>query len=49
MIDGKVWIQKNETDQPIARELEQAGIPREAIVLGLQRPDRRLFTDYAAA
>lgn len=49
IIDGKVWIQRNETDQPIARELMEAGIPRECIVLGLQRPDRRQFTDYAAA
>lgn len=49
LIDDKVWIQKDNTDLPIARELEQAGIPKSAIVLGFQQPNMRQYTDYAAA
>jgi hypothetical protein len=49
ILEEKVWLQRNETDQPLADELAQAGIPRERIVLGFQRPDRRQFTEYATA
>jgi XisI protein len=47
--DGKIWLQENRTDILIARELVQRGIPKEEIVLGLQPPEMRPFTEYAAA
>jgi hypothetical protein len=47
--DGKVWIQHNGTEEDVAQELLDAGIPRDAIVLGLFSPQMRAYTDYAAA
>ncbi|MBD0307672.1 MAG: XisI protein, partial [Microcoleus sp. T1-bin1] len=36
--DGKVWIQRNQTDELIAEELVLMGVAREDIVLGVQPP-----------
>ena len=33
IIDGKIWIQYDGTDRPIAEELVRAGVPKEDIVL----------------
>jgi hypothetical protein len=49
IIDGKVWIQHDGTNRPVADELLAAGIPREDIVLGFQPPDLRKYTDFAEA
>lgn len=46
IIDEQVWIQANNTDQLIAEELVNAGIEPDKIVLGLQHPEVRRFTDY---
>jgi hypothetical protein len=46
IIDGKVWIQFNGTDQPIAEELVAAGVPKEDIVLAEKPADVRPFTGY---
>ncbi len=45
--DGKVWIQHDGTEDGIAEELVQAGIPRSDIVLGFKPPHVRPLTDYA--
>jgi hypothetical protein len=47
--DGKIWLQQNLTDQNPAEELVNMGVPRENIVLGLQAPFKRQFTDYGVA
>lgn len=47
IIDGKVWIQFDGTDRPVADELEAAGIPKEDIVLAEVPPDVRHHTGYA--
>ncbi len=49
IIDGKVWVQRDGTEDGVAGELEEAGIPRTDIVLGFQEPAVRHLTDYAAA
>lgn len=49
IINGKVWIQRDGTEDGIARELEQAGIPKDRIVLGFKRPEIRKYTEYAVA
>lgn len=49
IIDGKVWLQRDDTDYQIAKELEKAGIPKDKIVLGFQLPEIRPFTEYAVA
>jgi hypothetical protein len=45
--DGKIWIQHNGTEDRIAEELVDSGVPKEDIVLGFHAPYRRQFTDYA--
>jgi len=47
--DGKIWLQQNLTDQDPAVELVKMGVPREDIVLGLQPPYKRQYTDYGVA
>jgi hypothetical protein len=47
--DGKIWLQQNLTDQNPAEELVEMGVPREDIVLGLQPPYKRPYTDYGVA
>ncbi len=49
IINGKVWIQADNTDLVIAHQLESAGIPKSDIVLGFQPPEVRPYTDYAVA
>lgn len=47
IIDGKVWIQRDGTEDGIAYELEEAGIPKHDMVLGFQDPAVRQYTEYA--
>lgn len=49
MIDGKVWIQMDGTEDGIAQELVQSGIPKEDIVLGFHEPSIRPHTGFAIA
>ena len=49
IINGKIWIQHDGTDRPIAEALVEAGVPREDIVLGFQPADVRKWTDFAVA
>ena len=47
IIDGKFWIQYDGTDRPVVDELEEAGVPKDDIVLAFQPPERRPHTGYA--
>lgn len=47
IIAEKVWIESDGTEQGIALELLQLGIPKEDIVLGFIRPNRRHLTDFS--
>ena len=49
IINGKVWLQADNTDFVIARDLERAGLSKNEIVLGFQEPKVRPYTEYAAA
>ena len=49
IIDGKIWIHRDGTEDGIAGELEEAGVPKSDIVLGFHEPDVRPYTGYAAA
>jgi len=49
IIGDKVWIQRDGTEDGTAYELEQAGIPKDRIVLGFHEPDVRQHTGYAVA
>lgn len=44
--DGKIWLQRNQTDRRIAGELVEMGVPKEDIVLGLQPTYARQYTGY---
>jgi len=49
VVDDKVWIQRDGTEEGIALDLENAGIPKEHIVLGFKPPEVRPLTGYAVA
>ncbi len=49
IVDGKFWIQYDGTEYGIARELRDAGVPQDHIVLGFHSPEMRQYTEYAAA
>jgi XisI protein len=49
IVDGKVWIQKDNTEDGVAVELVQAGIPKSHIVLAFRPPEVRKHTEYAVA
>lgn len=45
--DDKVWIQHDGTEDGIANELVEAGIPRDHIVLAFKPPEIRPHTGFA--
>lgn len=47
LVDRKVWIQHDGTEDGIANELVAAGIPKEHIVLGFRPPEQRKYTEFA--
>lgn len=49
IIDDKIWLQANYTDENIAEDLVMEGIDRKDIVLGLQPPFVRPHTAYGVA
>jgi hypothetical protein len=49
LIAGKCWIQRDGTEHGIARDLEEAGIPKSHIVLAFKAPELRPHTGYAVA
>lgn len=49
IIDGKVWIQHDGTEDGIAEELVKGGIPKEHIILAFKPPEIRLLTGFAVS
>jgi hypothetical protein len=49
IMGDKVWIQMDGTEDGIAQELIQSGIPKEDIVLGFHEPEVRKYTGFAVA
>jgi hypothetical protein len=49
IIDDKLWIQRDGTENGIAKELVKAGIPKDKIVLAFRPPEIRQHTEYAVA
>jgi len=47
IIDGKVWIQHDGTDRPVADELIEAGIPQQEIVLAWHPRELRHLPGFA--
>ena len=46
-IDGKIYIQQNNTEISIAERLVELGIPKDKIVIGFHSRFKRQFTDYS--
>ncbi|MCL4835224.1 MAG: XisI protein [Caldilineaceae bacterium] len=47
IIDEKIWIQRDGTQEGIVNELLSAGIPKEKIVMGFRSPAHRTLTELA--
>lgn len=45
--DGKIWLQHNGTENDIAQELVDMGVPKSDIVIGFHSAFKRQFTEYA--
>ncbi|HAN75147.1 MAG TPA: XisI protein [Planktothrix sp. UBA8407] len=49
IIEGKIWIHRDGTEDGVANDLLEAGIPKERIVLGFKSPQVRPLTGFAIA
>jgi XisI protein len=49
IVEDKLWIQHDGTEEGIALELVAAGIPKEHIILGFKSMERRKLTDFAVS
>jgi hypothetical protein len=49
IVDGKLWIQRDATEEGVVDALLEANIPKEHIVLGYRSPFIRQFTEFAVA
>ena len=47
IINGKIWIQRDGTEDGIATDLLAAGVPKSDIVLAFHPPEIRQHTDFA--
>jgi hypothetical protein len=47
IINGKIWIQRDGTEDGIATDLLAAGIPKEQIVLAFKPEPIRPYTEFA--
>lgn len=49
IINGKLWIQRDGTENGIANELVRSGVPKDHIVLGFRSSEIRKHSGFAAA
>lgn len=49
ILDNKLWIQHDGTEEGIAFELVAAGIPKEQVVLGFRTLEQRKHTEFAVS
>jgi len=49
LINEKIWIQSDGTENGIATDLVEAGVPKSDIVLGFRPQKLRKYTDFAVA
>lgn len=47
IVDDIIWIEQDGTEYGVARELRDAGVPREQMVLAFHPPSLRVHTGYA--
>ena len=46
IIDGKIWVQYDDTEDGVAMDLLNAGVPKEDIVLGFRPAEVRPYTGF---
>ncbi|GAB4209004.1 MAG: hypothetical protein Fur006_68370 [Coleofasciculaceae cyanobacterium] len=46
IIDGKLWIQHDGTEEGVANELVELGVPKQDIVLAYHTPSARTYTEF---
>jgi hypothetical protein len=44
---GKIWVQHDGTEDAIADQLVEKGVPKQEIVLAYHAPNVRKYTDFA--
>ncbi|MBW4676259.1 MAG: XisI protein [Desmonostoc geniculatum HA4340-LM1] len=49
LINSKIWIQYDDTEEGVVTDLMEAGVPKEDIVLGFRHPKVRQHTGFAVA
>ena len=49
IINGKLWIQQDKTEEGVLEELLDAGIAQDAIVLGFKPEEQRKLTEFAVS
>lgn len=49
IINNKIWIQCDNTEEGIANQLVSAGISKSDIILGFHEPEIRKYTGFAVA
>lgn len=49
LIDGKLWIQHDGTEDGVAEDLVAAGVPKHSIVLAFRPASLRALTEFAVA
>ncbi len=47
LIDGKIWVQYDQTEEGVATDLLEANVPKDDIVLGFHPPNVRKYTEFA--
>ncbi|NES19826.1 MAG: XisI protein [Symploca sp. SIO3E6] len=49
VVEGKFWIERDDTEEGITQDLLDCGVPKEDIVLAFYHPEDRKMTDFAIA
>lgn len=47
IVNGKIWIEEDMTEEGLANDLVEAGVPKEDIVLAFNPPELRYRTEFA--
>ncbi len=47
LIEGKIWIQQDGTEEGLANQLVERGVPKQDIVLAFDPPNLRQYTGFA--
>ncbi|MBP0017626.1 MAG: XisI protein [Cyanobacteria bacterium SBLK] len=49
VVEGKFWLERDETEEGITQDLLDRGVPKEDIVLAFYHPEDRKLTEFAIA